>query len=160
MRDSNETVPCPFARELMENFEDSTAAIEELFSMDIHEEYSQLVEKLSLFDLRILRILKREGRLRMSDIAQQVNLASSSVTSLVDKLEEMNIVQRTRSQSDRRVVHVRLSKKGEEIACYLMEAKLKFFKTMLFGFNEEECREFLRLISCGLNNIKQTYSLQ
>jgi DNA-binding MarR family transcriptional regulator len=50
----------------------------------------------------------------VSDLAERLGLAQSTVTELVRRAEEIGLVGRARSADDGRVVNVRLTRKGEQ----------------------------------------------
>jgi DNA-binding MarR family transcriptional regulator len=54
--------------------------------------------------------------LSLSELGARMNATSSTVTGLVDRLETANLVRRERSGYDRRVVHLRLTAAGSELA--------------------------------------------
>lgn len=49
----------------------------------------------------------------VTELAERMYLAQSSVTELVSRAEQAGLVERTTSKSDARVAHVRLTKEGE-----------------------------------------------
>jgi len=53
-----------------------------------------------------------DGTLPMGEIAAHCGITEKTITGVVDRLEREGYVQRTRDAEDRRVVHVRLSRKG------------------------------------------------
>lgn len=53
-----------------------------------------------------------EGPRRMSELAEITRTSSANITGIVDRLAERGIVERTRPESDRRVVEVALTKQG------------------------------------------------
>ena len=58
----------------------------------------------------VLTILGEEGPLPISRLAQQTGSANSTVSGIVDRLEKMKLVERIRSEEDRRVIYVALTK--------------------------------------------------
>lgn len=66
---------------------------------------------LTLAQLAVLRQL-RQGSLSASRLAQAIGRSSASVTRLLDRLEERNMVSRHRDGEDRRCVEVRLEDEG------------------------------------------------
>lgn len=58
----------------------------------------------------VLTILGEEGPLPISRLAQQTGNANSTVSGIVDRLEKMKLVERVRSEEDRRVIYVALTK--------------------------------------------------
>lgn len=58
----------------------------------------------------VLTILGEEGTMPISRLAQHTGSANSTVSGIVDRLERMNLVKRIRSEEDRRVIYVALTK--------------------------------------------------
>ncbi|HVJ07473.1 MAG TPA: MarR family transcriptional regulator [Acidisarcina sp.] len=70
---------------------------------------------LCLSDFMVLEVLLHKGPLTISAIGEKVLLASASMTSAIDRLEERGLVQRKSSKEDRRIRIVQLTPKGEEL---------------------------------------------
>jgi DNA-binding MarR family transcriptional regulator len=68
---------------------------------------------LSPTDLKALDLLQREGPLTAGDLATRTGLATASVTSLIDRLEQKRFVRRERDGTDRRRVLVTTSERLE-----------------------------------------------
>jgi DNA-binding MarR family transcriptional regulator len=66
--------------------------------------------------LSVAKILEDIGDLSLSELSERINAQNSTVTGIVDRMEREGLVERKRSQDDRRVVHIRLTKKGHELA--------------------------------------------
>ena len=102
----------------------------------------------------VLELLKESGTHKMGDIAKALNLTMSAVTVIIDKMIEMELVSRERSESDRRVVNVMLEKKGnkfiEEFSC-LRRGIIKEMFSHLTGEEKEEYLRLLRKVCQGLN---------
>ncbi|MFP4461227.1 MAG: MarR family winged helix-turn-helix transcriptional regulator [Thermotogota bacterium] len=58
----------------------------------------------------IIRTLMEHGDMKVSDIAKHLDLSNSTVSGIVDRLVEKEIVDRKRSEEDRRVVMISLAK--------------------------------------------------
>lgn len=63
----------------------------------------------------LLRFIRSEGQCIVTDIAKYLGITLSAVTSLVNKLNEMGLVIRVRSEDDRRVVLLNITKEGREV---------------------------------------------
>lgn len=70
---------------------------------------------LNLTEFAVLEFLYNKGEQPIQMIGKKVLLASSSITYVVDKLEEKGYIERSACPSDRRVTFGRLTKKGEEL---------------------------------------------
>jgi len=64
--------------------------------------------------LLVLQALGQHEEMSAGDLAREVNLSQGTVTSILDRLEKRALIQRIRSQSDRRKVFVTLTKEGKE----------------------------------------------
>jgi len=53
------------------------------------------------------------GRSTVTELAERMQLAQSTVTELVSRAEEAGLIEREQSQTDARVAHLRLSEEGE-----------------------------------------------
>lgn len=72
--------------------------------------------KISSQQYSILRILKGVGDwARMSEVKDGLLEKSPNTTRLADKLIQKQLIERKASETDRRVVYVRISKKGLEL---------------------------------------------
>jgi len=62
-----------------------------------------------------LRTIAGGGVVNMGDLAQGMHLHMSTVTGIIDRLEAAKLVTRERSESDARVMELRLTAKGRNI---------------------------------------------
>lgn len=72
-----------------------------------------LEEPLSLQQIQILTLMS-ESDMTMTAIGSILNIAKSNVTPILDKLVEMELIERIRSEKDRRVTLLRLREKGRQ----------------------------------------------
>jgi len=69
-----------------------------------------------------LRVIYREGRLSMGELSERMYLHISTVSGVVDRLEEKGYVERTRESMDRRIVKISLTKEGKRVVQRAPEA--------------------------------------
>ncbi|MEM3972212.1 MAG: MarR family transcriptional regulator [Saccharolobus sp.] len=69
---------------------------------------------LSYFEFKVMCALEEEGKVPMSRVAEKYMLTKAGLTSIIDRLEEKELVRRVRSEEDRRVIYVELTDKGKE----------------------------------------------
>jgi len=67
---------------------------------------------LSLSQLLVLQFIESRQECTPSDIARQMNLSQPTITALLDRLEESELVQRRRDAADRRQIWVALTTSG------------------------------------------------
>ena len=58
----------------------------------------------------VLTVLSEEGTMPISRLAQYTGSANSTISGIVDRLEKMKLVERVRSEADRRVIYVSLTR--------------------------------------------------
>jgi DNA-binding MarR family transcriptional regulator len=74
----------------------------------------------TLPQFRALVVLAERGPQRTVDIAEELQVNPSTGTRMLDRLIRKGLVRRTRSRSDRRVVHVRLTRAGSDVVDQVM----------------------------------------
>ena len=95
----------------------------------------------------ILRILRGEGApLPMLEIANRTVTIVPGITGLIDRLEKSGFVVRERCQSDRRVIYVALTEKGQETLAELDQPLQQLHKKLLGHFTKDELKELIRLL--------------
>lgn len=63
-----------------------------------------------------------DKEMTIGDISSSLGIAKPNITPLLDALHERGILERCRSDKDRRIVNVRLLPEGQALACRLKEA--------------------------------------
>jgi DNA-binding MarR family transcriptional regulator len=111
--------------------ENSTATV--LFHTAVNERMG-----LGVTDGKTLDLLVRLGPMAAGEIAGHTGLASASVTSLVDRLEEKRFVRRVRDPQDRRRVIVEPILEREEEFAQHFGSFLEGGLAMLAGYDEEQ----------------------
>src|SRR5882672_5876399 len=66
--------------------------------------------------LTVVKLLEQIGDLSLSELSEKIRAQNSTVTGIIDRMEREGLVTRERSKEDRRVVHIRLTTKGAELA--------------------------------------------
>jgi DNA-binding MarR family transcriptional regulator len=69
----------------------------------------------TMAQVRVLMLLSAVGEARMSDLAHQLGIAPSTLSSLVDRLVEAGFATRRDDPRDRRSVHVELAPAGNQM---------------------------------------------
>jgi DNA-binding MarR family transcriptional regulator len=71
--------------------------------------------KISANEMEIILFISHNGPQRMKSIGERFSIKFSTLTSLVDKIERLNLVRRVNSKEDRRSILVTLTKKGNRM---------------------------------------------
>jgi DNA-binding MarR family transcriptional regulator len=93
--------------------------------------------------------LRKGGRLNMGELSQRLGITQGVATRMVDLLLEKKLLERSRDETDRRVVFVALSRKGAAIARQIEEYNRSKMAEVL-GAVPEKDREYLLEFLKGL----------
>ena len=97
-------------------------------------------------EFRVIHTLGERPAWTMSELARFMVHGMSSLTALIDRLEAKRLVERRRSDQDRRTVHVRLTADGRRHFARLRRMHLRFCGGMLGALSPAEQKLFLALM--------------
>lgn len=80
------------------------------------------------------------------EISKLLEIDTGLMTRMLDKLESKGMVQRQRSEADRRVVNLILTDKGRDVASRIPDIAPDVLNHRLRHFTRDEFSEFLRLL--------------
>lgn len=89
-------------------------------------------------EFQVLEFLYNRGPHPIQKIGESANLASSSITYVVDKLEEKGLLKRVRSSTDRRVILVELTDSGKELMDDIFPQHLDFIRNIFTTCDDQE----------------------
>lgn len=99
----------------------------------------------------LLGQLIRHGKMKVSDLSKKMGLSNSTVSGIIDRLEKQGMVQRIRSQEDRRVVYVDVTPKFKDAFEKNFKDMEKRFEEILNRADEKEIDTILN----GLETLKK-----
>jgi DNA-binding MarR family transcriptional regulator len=73
--------------------------------------------------LRALRVLRRHGMMRLSELSDHLRIAPRSATEVVDALESRGLVQRRPDPGDRRAILVEVTEHGASVLDAILAAR-------------------------------------
>ena len=101
--------------------------------------------KLTPSKLRALDLLAHQGGMRVGELAAAVGIDDATATRLVDRLEEIGVVERRAEPGDRRATTVMLTPAGAELVKAIVAQRQQFFSDILAALNQREREELVRL---------------
>ena len=105
--------------------------------------------------ISVLKILEAMGDLSLTELSAKMSARNSTLTGIVDRMERDGLVQRERSQSDRRVVIIRPTEKGRGVAKAVPVSALEIFATALRALEADDRRELRRILSTLADGVRQ-----
>jgi DNA-binding MarR family transcriptional regulator len=123
----------------------------ELFTKELNKTY-----QVSAPQLHCLLALYEHGPLPPSQIARHVMVKSSTVTGIIDRLEQKDLVERLRNSPDRRVITIQLTEAGKELA---KNAPFPIQHKIVDGLKKLPEKEIKRIIT-SLSKLTQMLDVQ
>ena len=93
-------------------------------------------------------------------LARECNVDCGAMTRMLDRLEQKQLLQRQRSDSDRRVVHLALTDKGREAAGQIPQVLREELQRHLEGFSPAEFTTLTKLLTRMLGNADAAKALK
>lgn len=107
---------------------------------------NQPVGEISFAEIHVVEYLGDRAACMMKELAEFLLVAVNTVTTIVDKLEDKQLVRRVRDESDRRIVMVELTDRGREAYQGILESRLNACRAMLTPLTEDEQDIFMVLM--------------
>lgn len=92
----------------------------------------------------VLALLARHPNIRLSDLAERMNLSNSTMSGIVDRMVKAEYVSRERTEADRRAITLNLTKDGHALWQATQETKMKFLEPLL-QLSERDQLEWQRI---------------
>jgi MarR family transcriptional regulator, organic hydroperoxide resistance regulator len=93
-----------------------------------------------------LQYLVNNGDMTISELSSKLFLAPSTITDLVDRMEKSGLVERIRSNEDRRLVKVRVLKEGFDLIDHVILLRCQFIKDATEELSLKEKEDFIKYL--------------
>lgn len=103
---------------------------------------------------RILYVLWQKDGLTISQISAQTSLANTTLTSMLDRMEQSGLIVRTPSPTDRRAMLIRLTDKARSLQRDYDRISQQMNELYYLGFTEEEVRQLEGYLQRVLDNLQ------
>jgi DNA-binding MarR family transcriptional regulator len=101
-----------------------------------------------------MKLLEETGTLHVAEIGERLQIARPQMTHLIDRLVELEIVERETDTEDRRMLNIRLKDKGKVIIKEAEREVISATRETLACLTDDELRE----LSVSLKNLKEIFS--
>lgn len=96
--------------------------------------------------LAVVKMLEPVGRLSLSELSWKIKARNSTVTGIIDRMEREGLVERRRSDNDRRVIHIVLTRKGRELAREIDVQPVQLFRRVLSELSARDAAELKKIL--------------
>lgn len=102
-------------------------------------------------EFAVLELIYNKGEQPIQRIGEKVLIASSSITYVVDKLEKKNLLLRTPSPEDRRIIYASITDEGRKMMDEIFPVHSRQIQKILGGLDESEKEDvIMKLRKLGL----------
>ena len=113
----------------------------------MHNRIHQLGYQCTMEQLSILEVLKFNGAMNMSEIAQAIIKENAAITRMVDVMEGRGLVERKSIAGDRRAKAIHITKNGLKVFEELIPKLILELKEATSCITKEENDEVLRIMT-------------
>ncbi|MFX3647329.1 MAG: MarR family winged helix-turn-helix transcriptional regulator [Paenibacillus sp.] len=130
----------PDAGSLVNRYLDASFLVTKRFDTQIRERVGQI---LTMDQFCSLRLINEKQSCTPSDLAELLCIGKSSITALVNKLVDRDLVHRAGDERDRRVVYLTLTETGSQVYRETEQEIQQILEPYLVHFTAEEVRNFI-----------------
>jgi MarR family 2-MHQ and catechol resistance regulon transcriptional repressor len=114
---------------------------------------------ISVGEFLALRTLATSGPCSMVELAKEQFMSPPALTSIVDGLEKQGLVERVRSEEDRRVITIKITGKGEKTFTRAHVLYKQFFENVMHALTRQEINVVLAAFE-KLSESAQVYPIE
>ena len=104
---------------------------------------------------RILYVLWQEDSIAIKELSNKTGLALTTLTSMLDRMEKMDLIKRTFDKTDRRKILIILTEKSISLKDVYYEVSEKMSEIFYNKFSKEEINQFEDYLDRILINLKE-----
>jgi DNA-binding MarR family transcriptional regulator len=97
--------------------------------------------------LTVVKVLESLGEVSLSELAERIHAQNSTVTGIIDRMQREGLVLRARSFRDRRVIQIKLTSKGRELARAVPLQPAETLRGALESLSPDESRVLLGILT-------------
>ncbi|WP_179134109.1 MarR family winged helix-turn-helix transcriptional regulator [Halobacillus massiliensis] len=112
------------------------------YRRDLNE---RLGEGFTNSELAFLTAIKENNEQNVSNLASGLNVSNSHATSIMNRLVEKDLITRTRSQKDRRVVVFELTDEGNDVYSHLNNKRVEYMQERFETLSTSDIKELIRI---------------
>lgn len=138
MNSSNQEI----SQETFRAIADYIEEVKELLSSDIWE---NIFLDCSKNEVLIFWLLYQRSEVNMTEIAEYIHVPLNTATGIINRMEKNELIVRTRSKEDKRVVLIGLSEKGMTQFQSLVNELMYYGMKVMSSFTKEEMNLFYKM---------------
>lgn len=102
---------------------------------------------------RILYVLWQEDDISIVELSHKTSLAKTTLTSMLERMEQANLIQRVADQTDKRKIRISLTETARKLNDDYNKISQEMNEVYYAGFSKEEVRAFEKELQKILTNL-------
>lgn len=115
-----------------------------VFSKGTNEHIRQC--NLTTSQFAVVECLGHKGQMTLGELSSKMLMSCGNMTVVVDNLEKDQLVERLRSENDRRVIHVRLTNAGQQLFDKIFPDHARYVAKLASVLNIQEQKELAQML--------------
>ncbi|WP_432696667.1 MarR family winged helix-turn-helix transcriptional regulator [Marinobacterium sp. YM272] len=96
--------------------------------------------------LTALTLISKNAGITQSDLAKKLDISRAGIVKVIDRLEEMNLIERRAKKGDRRSYSLHLTEPGQDELAFLTEQTLKYEALLASNLSDTERKQLIALL--------------
>jgi DNA-binding MarR family transcriptional regulator len=127
---------------MLEEFQRLQSEMKQLIGIDFRK---QIEHEMTGPQIYLMDVLRKNGPLKMSDLAEELSVTLGAVTMQADRLLKNGWIERSRSHTDRRVVMLAITDEGQRLLEHVIKAHQCLLNQYFGKLDAQEQAELIRL---------------
>lgn len=128
--------------------------IENIKKLFFPEDWIELDLKFSKSEIFTMLFVEKRKEVTMTELVEYINSPMSTATGIVDRLVRNGYIRRDRSDTDRRIVLIRLTEEGSRLVNSLKGIISKYLNMIMEDLTEEEKRFLAKIALKIMQNLQ------
>jgi len=125
---------------IIQRYEEASFIVTRRINAAIRERMS---DDLTLDQYAVIRYMRKRERCTSSELADTFCVGKSSVTAIIGRLFDKNLIERLPDEKDRRVTYLRLTDEGRRVSDEMEDRIRELLTKYLQHFDKEEALQFI-----------------
>ena len=104
----------------------------------------------------VLIELKKSNQLTMNELSDKMNANTSTMTRIINNLVRDGFIERLRDEGDRRIVIIKLTKEGIEVASKLELSIIDYYRKIVANLPSRQIEDVLKAVSLLIDAFDKT----
>jgi len=133
----------------------TSRAFQKAFDLELRDKVG-----VTLSQWRVINVLVSFNGITQKEIADKLEVEAPSLIPIIDKLQNLELVERRSDPKDRRINRIYLTNKAESLYESMHECGLSIIKLATKGIDQDQLNIVIKYLDTIINNLINNYNLE